>query len=269
MINVLFIGDVVGESGLDLALDLLPRIKKDYLVDFVVLNGENIRNGKGINSQIVKRLEDSGVDVITSGNHIWDGKSDSVIFNQTKILLRPHNYPKINPGTGLFTKSIKNNIRVTVVNLQGRGFMVPIDCPFTVADVIIDEMGKELQVCIVDIHAESTAEKQALAWYLDGRVSAVIGTHTHVQTSDNRILDQGTAYITDVGMTGPSDGVIGMDKTIAIKRFRHQTPHYYKLAQGNLRLNGVIIEIDERTGKAKSINRLNFSKAEYNGRKTN
>jgi metallophosphoesterase (TIGR00282 family) len=268
MITVLFIGDVVGESGLDLTMDLLPRIRNDYSIDFALLNGENIRNGKGINSQIIKRLSDSDIDVITSGNHIWDGNADSSTFEQAKILLRPHNYPKINPGTGILTKTIKNNIKITVINLQGRGFLTPIDCPFNTADVILEELDKEVKVRIVDMHAESTAEKQALAWYLNGRVSAVIGTHTHVQTADDRILDQGTAYITDVGMTGPTDGVIGMDRDIAIKRFRHQTPHYYKLAQGNLRLNGVIIKIDEKSGKANSINRLNFSKVEYNGRKT-
>ena len=153
-----------------------------------------------------------------------------------------------------------------IFNLQGRSFMNPIDCPFQAADDVLNPSNKKMNFCIVDFHAESTAEKIALGRYLDGRVSAIIGTHTHVQTADNHILPGGTAYITDVGMTGPSDGVIGMDHTVAINRFRYQTPHYFKMAQGTGRLNGVHLEIDENNYQAKNITRLNFSKAEYNGR---
>jgi len=266
MIKILFIADIVGEQGLDLALDLLPRLRNDHAIDFVIANGENIKNGKGLNVQILQRMEDAGIDVVTSGNHIWDGKSDTQIFDRSNILLRPHNYPKINPGTGVITKVLKSGNSVTVVNLQGRSFLTPIDCPFESIDRILDEPDIKNNICIVDFHAESTAEKQALGWHLAGRVTAVIGTHTHVQTADERILDGGTAYITDAGMTGPSDSIIGMDKSTAIKRFRHQTPFYYKIAQGNVSLNGVLITIDGKKLKAKSIKRLNFSKAEYNGR---
>jgi len=267
MIKILFIGDIVGEQGLDLTLDLLPRMRNDYGAEFIIVNGENIKNGRGLNKQLLQRLENSDVGAVTSGNHIWDGKADSNIFENSKILLRPHNYPAINPGTGMLQFKLKNNHLLTILNLQGRGFMNPIDCPFRTADDILNQSSKNMQLCIVDFHAESTAEKQALAWHLDGRVSAIIGTHTHVQTADNRIFPGGTAYITDVGMTGPGDGVIGMDKNVAINRFRYQTPHYFKIAQGTARLNGVFLEIDEKNYKTKSITRLNFSKAEYNGRK--
>jgi len=266
MINILFIGDIVGEQGLDLLLDLLPRMRNDYATDFIIVNGENIKNGKGINQQYVSRLQNGGVGAITSGNHLWDGKADSNFFANAKILIRPHNYPSINPGTGILQQKIKDDHVLNVINLQGRGFMSPIDCPFNAADELLNSQTKKRQLCVVDFHAESTAEKLALGWYLDGRVSAVVGTHTHVQTADNRILPEGTAYITDVGMTGPAEGVIGMDKTVAINRFRHQTPHYYKIAQGSVRVSGVYLEIDENDYKAKSITRLNFSKAEYNGR---
>lgn len=266
MFKLLFIGDIVGDQGLDLTLDLMPRMLRDYDVDFCVANGENIKNGKGITPQAIRRLAEAGVDVITSGNHIWDGRDDAGLLEKSDILLRPHNYPDINPGKGVITKNTDRNVSVTVINLQGRGFMTPIDCPFAALDNLLAVQGRNLQICLVDMHAESTAEKQALGWHADGRVTAVVGTHTHVQTADERILDKGTAYITDVGMTGSYSGVIGMDSATAIMRFRYQTKFYYKMARGDVRLSGLIIEINEKTYKATSIKRLHFTKADYHGR---
>jgi len=265
MINILFIGDIIGEEGLDLALDLIPRLRRDFDLHFCIVNGENIRNGKGLSPNSANRLLTAKVDVITTGNHIWDGKQDASLFANFDNIIRPANYPDLNPGKGFVTRKIQGTQKITVINVQGRSFMNPIDCPFSAVDRILSEIGRDLQICIVDMHAESTAEKQALGWYLDGRVSAVIGTHTHVQTADERVLPNGTGYITDVGMTGPFSSVIGMDTNTAIKRFRYQIPFYYKLAKGNLRLNGLILTLDKNF-KTSKIERLNFSKAEYNGR---
>jgi metallophosphoesterase (TIGR00282 family) len=175
----------------------------------------------------------------------------------------------VNPGKGVISINIKKDLTVTVINIQGRSFLPPIDCPFHTVDEILRKASEKFQICVVDFHAESTAEKQALAWYLDGRVSAVIGTHTHVQTADERILPNGTGFITDAGMTGPFDSVIGMNKEKAIQRFVHQTPTFFKVGKGNMRFNGVILEIDEKNYKTNIIKRLNFAQMEYHGRKTN
>jgi len=265
MINLLFIGDIVGEDGLDLALDLLPMIRRDHAVDCVIANGENVRNGKGLTVQHARRMLDSGIDVITTGNHIWDGSFDAAIFEASPNILRPLNYPDINTGTGTCTVMTKNNLPVTVINIQGRSFMTPIDCPFNALDRQLKDMPAKNSVTIVDMHAESTAEKMAMGWFLDGKISVIVGTHTHVQTADERILPKGTGYITDVGMTGPYNSVIGMDTETAIKRFRHQTPFFYKLAEGDLRFNGVIIRIRKKDKTTSEIKRLNFNKTEYNG----
>jgi len=266
MINVLFIGDIIGRDGANLMLDLLPRLKNNYNIDLAIANGENVNNGKGLKTKDAILFNDSGIDVITSGNHIWDNKKDSAIHANLPFVLRPLNYPELNPGNGFYTIKIKNNVEITVVNLQGRSFMYPIDCPFTAADKLLSEIKNKKSIVIIDLHAESTAEKQAFGMYLDGRVAAVIGTHTHVQTADERIFARGTGYITDVGMTGPYNSVIGMDSETAIKRFIYQTPFYFKTGIGDLRLNAVIIKINEKTGKTTNIERLNFSKAEYNAK---
>lgn len=269
MINILFIGDIIGASGLGITLEILPKIQKDYGVDFVIANGENIRHGKGLTIDIAIQLRDAGVDIITSGNHIWEGQDKNKVLETLPFVLRPHNYPISNPGTGWRTCFSKHQVQVTVINIQGRSFMTPINCPFLTIDEILTNNHKQLQICIVDFHAESTAEKQALGWYLDGKVSAVVGTHTHVQTADERIFPRGTGYITDVGMTGPFNSVIGMEKNIAIKRFIQQTPYYYKPGEGDPRFNGVLIEVNEKDYNTNKIKRFNFSVLEYNGRKTN
>jgi metallophosphoesterase (TIGR00282 family) len=269
MKNILFIGDIVGEEGMHLVLDLLPRIKYDYKTDCVIANGENVNKGKGLTQKQAQELNKSGIAVITSGNHIWSTRNEIAAIEKCDYVLRPHNYPDDNPGKGVFSFEFTDKTKITVINLQGRSFMYPIDCPFRAADEIISGLSQQSPVIIIDLHAESTAEKQAFAYYVNGRVSAVIGTHTHVQTADERILSGGTGYITDAGMTGPNESVIGMDVDTAIKRFKYQTPFYYKQAIGDLRFNGVLLRIDEKSTKTSDIQRLNFSKAEYDGRKTN
>ncbi len=265
MIRVLFIGDIVGQDGLELTLDLLPRMRQDLKLDFIMANGENLDKGKGVSEISARKLLDTGVQVITTGNHVWDGKDSERLLNKWNYILRPHNYPNSTPGTGIFQMSIKGNIKIIAINLQGLSFLQPIRCPFNTIDEILAGQANEPAIFIVDFHAESTAEKQALAWHVDGKVAAVIGTHTHVQTADERILPKGTGYITDAGMTGPYDSVIGMDREVAIKRFIEHRPYYYKLAEGNTRFNGVLIEINERELKTVKIKRLNYSKAEYRG----
>jgi metallophosphoesterase (TIGR00282 family) len=268
MIRILFIGDIVGQDGLELTLDLLPAMIQELKIDFVLANGENLDKGKGLSESSARKLIEARVQVITTGNHVWDGKDAERLLTKSERILRPHNYPSSTPGTGVFRTMLKDHLKMVVINLQGLSFLQPIRCPFNTIDEVLAEQGKEPAVCLVDFHAESTAEKQALAWYLDGKVTAVIGTHTHVQTADERILPRGTGYITDAGMTGPFDSVIGMDREVAIKRFIEHRPYYYKLAEGNIRFNGVLLDISEREFKTVKIKRLNFSKAEYRGLKT-
>jgi metallophosphoesterase (TIGR00282 family) len=266
MKNILFIGDIVGEGGMYLVLDLLPRIMRDFEIDFVIANGENLNKGKGLSVKQANQLHEGGVSAITTGNHIWSNKADNSAYQKLPFVLRPYNYPQENPGNGYFTTKMADGTLITVINLQGRSFMFPIDCPFAAADDLIGRLKENPQISIIDLHAESTAEKQAFARYVDGGVSAVLGTHTHVQTADECVFQKGTGYITDVGMTGPFESVIGMEIDTAVKRFRYQTPFYYKLAEGDLRFNGVLITVNENTYKTISIERLNFSKTEYNGR---
>jgi metallophosphoesterase (TIGR00282 family) len=268
MFTILFIGDIVGEDGLHLSLDLIPRIRHDYAVDFIIANGENIRCGKGITTSHITMLQQANVNVITSGNHIWDTHKEKQIFEKFPWVLRPHNYPAINSGHGIIQTIVDDTLDITVINMQGRSFMAPINCPFSAMDELLRNATNKPEIIIVDMHAESTAEKQAFAWYLDGRVSAVIGTHTHVQTADERILPKGTGYITDVGMTGSFDSVIGMKKEVAINRFIYQTHFPYQLASGDLRLNAVLLQIDKKKQTTMKIKRLNFTKMEYNGQKT-
>jgi hypothetical protein len=263
MLKILFIGDIVGESGVELTRDLVPRLKHNDKIDLCIANAENAHNGKGISKTLAQQLMENGVDVITTGNHVWDKQSIAVLKEERLPILRPANYPPGNPGKGYTLIEVERGFKIGVINLQARSFMYSIDCPFRKADEILQTLQQETMFIIVDFHAETTAEKQALAWYLDGRVSAVIGTHTHVQTADERILPRGTGYLTDVGMTGPFDSVIGMNTEVAIKRFLLQTPEYYAVAENNLRLNGVQIHINLKNGKSQTLKRINYSKAEY------
>src|SRR5712692_5603019 len=253
--NVLMVGDVYGEPGRAALQKLLPKIRQQHQIDLAVVNVENSAGGFGITPAIARAFLDQGVDVMTSGNHIWDKKEVVEYIVRENLLLRPANFPAGTPGTGFITVKAGPH-RVAVLNLMGRVFMNPIDCPFRKADEIVAELRRETSVVLVDMHAEATSEVMALGWYLDGRVSAVVGTHRHVQTADERILPGGTAYITDLGMTGPVDSVIGVDKDIIIQRFLTQMPIRFEPAKGPAALRGVVIVVDPETGRATSIQRL-------------
>ncbi|MDZ7317259.1 MAG: TIGR00282 family metallophosphoesterase [candidate division KSB1 bacterium] len=258
IVTVLFIGDVVGKAGLDALTKWLPELKARHEIEFTIVNGENGAQGKGLTEALAKQYMELGADVITGGNHTWTHAEFRRYLDQSDRVLRPANYPDSAPGKGAVVLTSSAGTPIGVINLQGRAFMYDIDCPFRKADELIDRLRRQTPILIVDMHAEATAEKSALAWYLDGRVSAVIGTHTHVQTADERILPKGTAYLSDAGMTGPHDSVIGLDVQVAVKRFLSGIPEYYQTATANVRLNGVLIKIDRQTGRAKSIERINL-----------
>jgi metallophosphoesterase (TIGR00282 family) len=250
----LFIGDIIGRPGRKALKEFLPGIIKKYSPSLIIANGENAAGGIGITPDICRQLL-AHVDVLTSGNHIWDKKEASAFLDQEPRLLRPANYPPLNPGKGMYVFEAKEGFTVAVLNLQGRVFMEPIDCPFRTADRELEALGKSKAITIVDFHAEATSEKQALGWYLDGRVSAVIGTHTHVPTADEKILPRGTAYITDVGMVGGYESVIGIKKEQAIQRFLTARPQRFEPGRKGKAFSAVFVEVDPRTGKALTIQR--------------
>jgi len=253
--KILFIGDIVGRPGRDILKEVLPRIKERDGIDFVITNGENAAGGFGLTPKVAEGLYSNGVDLITSGNHIWARKEVYEIISREPRLIRPANFPPEVPGKGWTVREAKGN-KIGIINLEGQVYLSNLDSPFRCVDAIIERIKKETPVIVVDFHAEVTSEKIAMGWYLDGKVSALIGTHTHVQTADERILPAGTAYITDVGMTGAEDSVIGIKKEIALKRFLTQLPVRMEVASGDVVFSAVIIEIDEKTGKARSIRRL-------------
>lgn len=257
-LNILFIGDIVGFAGFEAALEYLPECIAKYEADAVIVNGENIVNGKGLTEKEAKQLFKIGAHVITTGNHIWENWKSRPLLASDKYVLRPLNYPERNPGEGAVVVTLADGRTFGVVQLQGRVYMQPIDCPFRAADRILPRLKAETNVVFVDFHAEATAEKVSMGWYLDGKVSAVAGTHTHVQTADACILPKGTAYITDVGMTGPYDSVLGMDKGIALKRLLLQTAHKYESATGDKRISGIAVTVDEANGTARSIESFVF-----------
>ncbi len=249
------VGDVFGEPGRAAVRTLLPRLRQEHGVDLAVVNVENAAAGFGVTPQICREILDAGADVMTSGNHIWDRKEIVEHIVKENLLLRPANYPAGTPGTGHVTIKAGPH-RVAVVNLMGRVFMNPIDCPFRRADELLPELRRETPIILVDMHAEATSESVAMGWYLAGRVSAVVGTHRHVQTADERVLPGGTAYITDLGMTGPVDSVIGVDKDLILQRFLTQMPVRFEPARGPAALHGAVITIDPDTGRASDIVRL-------------
>ena len=255
--RIFLIGDIFGRPGRRLIESKLPELLREYEIDFCIANVENAAAGFGITPKIADELFQTGIDVFTSGNHIWDKRPIIPYMAGQPRLLRPHNYPKGVSGTGVYVGETKKGERVGVLNLQGRTFMQPIDCPFNVGLAAVDEMKKETPVIVVDFHAEATSEKQALGWHLDGRVSAVVGTHTHVLTADERILPRGTAYITDIGMTGAHDSIIGSDPRLALERMLLQTPNRLEPGSDNLRITGAIADIDASTGRARGIERVN------------
>ena len=253
--KIMMIGDVYGEPGRAALARLFPRLRDKYQVDFSVVNVENSAGGFGVTQAIAESVLELGVDVMTTGNHVWDKKEIMSYIVKENRLLRPANYPAGTPGAGHITVKSGPH-RVTVINLMGRVFMHPIDCPFRKAEEILDAVRAETPIRLVDFHCEATSESIAMGWWLDGKVSAVVGTHRHVQTADERVLPGGTAYITDLGMTGPTDGVIGVDREQILQRFLSQMPIRFETAKGPAALHGVVITVEPETGKATSIERL-------------
>lgn len=254
--KVLFIGDIVGQPGRQAIRELVPEIVKKHGVDLVIANAENSAGGSGITTSIAHELSENGVDVITSGDHIWKRKEAAELLEEEKNVLRPLNYPKEAPGNGSTVVELPGGVKVAVMNLVGRVFMQAVECPFKRSMEEVNNLRKITKNIFVDIHAEATSEKIALGWYLDGLVTALMGTHTHVQTADEKILPKGTAYITDVGMTGPFDSVIGRKKEQILTRFITQMPTRFEMAEDDVWLNGVIVDFDEKVGVASSIKRI-------------
>jgi metallophosphoesterase (TIGR00282 family) len=256
--NVLFIGDIIGKPGRKAVNRLLPSIVNDNEIDIVIANCENAAGGFGVTRKVVDELYNSKIDVLTSGNHIWDKKEISEFIDDYETLLRPANYPEGSLGRGSIVTDEISGRSVGVLNLEGRVFMRSLDCPFRTAEREIDYLKMKTNIILIDMHAEASSEKQALGWFLDGKVSAVVGTHTHVQTADERILPKGTAYITDVGMTGSFDSVIGIKKDIIIQKFLTSLPVRYDVAKKNVWLQAVVIKIDDESGKSFGIKRLSI-----------
>ncbi|MBI4466082.1 MAG: TIGR00282 family metallophosphoesterase [Acidobacteria bacterium] len=257
--KALFIGDIVGSPGRRIVAESVRELAEEHGAELVVANCENAAAGFGITPALVEELLEVGIDVLTSGNHIFDRKEILPFFEQGAgdgRLLRPANYPAPAPGTGLYSGQTRRGTPYAVMNIQGRVFMPSIDCPFRTVDRLLEGLPARIKVILVDAHAETTSEKQALGWHLDGRVSAVLGTHTHVPTADEKILPGGTAYITDVGMTGPYESVIGNAKEDVLRRFLTGLPARLDVAKGDVRLCGTVLDIDETTGRARSIQRL-------------
>ncbi len=259
--KLLFVGDVVGRPGRRALERLLPGLVEEHEIHFVVVNVENAAGGVGVNPEVLAEIEKLPIDCFTSGNHIWDKKEGLPLLTsgsprQQRPLLRPANYPAGNPGVGWAIGTTAEGVRVAVINLEGRAYMKDLDSPFAVADALLAEIGNRAQVILVDFHAEATSEKQAMGFYLDGRVSAVFGTHTHVPTADERILPGGTALITDVGMTGPYAGVIGFEADKVLQRFLLQRNISLDVARHDVRLAAAILEVDEGTGRARAVERL-------------
>jgi hypothetical protein len=251
------IGDLIGKPGRQAIEQTLPGLRAERGIDFVTANGENVAGGMGLTASTAEALLTAGVDVITSGNHIWDKKEIYPVLDSSDRLLRPANYPPGNPGRGWTVQSTPAGVKVGVLNLQGQVFMpAHADSPFRVADEELARIGEDVKVIIVDFHAEATSEKVAVGWYLDGRVSAVLGTHTHVQTADETVRPGGTAYLTDAGMTGAYEGVIGFARERIIEKFLAQTPRSFETAKRDIRLSGALVAVDEETGRATGIERI-------------
>ncbi|MGX6969798.1 TIGR00282 family metallophosphoesterase [Vagococcus bubulae] len=252
--RLLFVGDVVGSLGRETLGTYLPKLKKKYRPQVTIVNGENAAAGRGITEKIYKEILQDGADVVTLGNHAWDNRDIFEFIQDAKKMVRPVNFPKdTTPGQGIVYVKV-NTIELAVINLQARTFMTPIDDPFDVIDKLVEEASQRTSHIFIDFHGEVTSEKQAMGWFLDGRISAIVGTHTHVQTNDARILPQGTAYLSDVGMTGPYDGILGMERTAVIEKFRTALPHRFEVVtSGRSILSYCVIDIDDKTGKAKKI----------------
>jgi hypothetical protein len=254
--KILFIGDIVGSPGREAVRKILPLLNKEFNLDFVIANAENSAGGSGLTQKVTQELFDSGADVLTSGDHVWKKREIIQFIDNEPRLLRPLNYPPGSPGRGSGVFMTKKGIKVGVINVLGCVFMEALDCPFRTIRAEIDKLSAEARIIIVDIHAEATSEKVAMGWYLDGIVSAIIGTHTHIPTADEKILPKGTAYLTDCGMCGAADSVIGRRVEDVLIKFVTKIPTRFEVATGNVRLQGVVLDIDEESAKAKSIMRI-------------
>lgn len=254
--KILFAGDVVGRAGRQILEQGLAKLREDHALDFVVANVENAAAGFGVTPNIADQFFAMGIDVLTSGNHIWDKKEILPYLGREPRLLRPINYPPSCPGTGRYLAHTASGTPVAVINVQGRVFMPAIDCPFQAMERETPRLAKEARVILVDMHGEATSEKMAMGWFLDGKVSAVVGTHTHIPTADERVLPGGTAYITDIGMCGPFDSVIGIEREGSLVRFLNGMPAKFETATKDPWLNAVLIDVDESTGKARHIERI-------------
>lgn len=255
-LNILFIGDIVGKPGRQIVKSLLPKVIDQYKIEFVIANAENSAGGFGITEKVAQELFSYGIDLITTGNHVWDKKEAIPYIAKESRILRPLNYPQGVPGFGsIVTKTRKNNL-IAVINVSGRVFMNLLDCPFKSTEEEIKRIREQTKVILIDFHAEATSEKMAFGYYFDGQVSAVLGTHTHVQTADERILPKGTAYITDVGMTGPEDSIIGFKKDEILEKFLTQMPKKFDVPSAASIFSAVVVQIDKATATAKNIIRL-------------
>ena len=255
VVTVLAIGDIIGRPGREAVARLVPPLRREFSIDLVVANGENAAGGFGLTPKIADDLFSLGIDVLTSGNHIWDQREMMTGFDDHRPILRPHNYPAGAPGRGWFCHDLGEKGQVLIGNVQGQLFMPPIDSAFKAADEVLRQ-GVGTNVRLMDIHAEATSEKIALGWHLDGRASFVFGTHTHVPTADTRVFPGGTAFVSDLGMVGPRDSVIGMDREISLQRFLTGLPHRFKVAEGVVTFNSVLVRIDGHSGNATHIERI-------------
>jgi len=262
--RILFIGDIFGQPGRRMVKETLPSLRQELQLDIVLANAENAAAGFGVTPALVEELLDLDIAVLTTGNHVWDKKEIYPYLREqvSSRLLRPANYPPGCPGVGLFVGNTSTGIGYAVINLQGRVFMPAIDCPFRKADELLPGIPGDVKIRIVDFHAEATSEKQALGWYLDGRVTAVLGTHTHIPTADEVVLPQGAAYLTDVGMTGPYESIIGMERQGVIQKFLDQLPARFDVAKGDVRFSAALLEVDPQSGRALSITRIQRKYAE-------
>ncbi len=254
--KILCIGDVVGKPGRKILLNRLPALKKDLNVDFCIINGENAAGGSGITPDCFNDIINAGADCVTLGDHVWKQREVAAVFENDQRLLKPENYPADTPGKGFHVYNTGTGVPVAVCMLVGRVLMGPTECPFLAADRVLDEIRDKALVRVFEFHAEATSEKIAFGWHMDGRASAVVGTHTHVATADERVLPGGTAYITDLGMTGPHDGVIGRRKDRVIRKFLTSMPSSFDVSKGDVRINGALVDVDEKTGLARSIERV-------------
>ncbi|RPJ83620.1 MAG: TIGR00282 family metallophosphoesterase [Acidobacteria bacterium] len=254
--KILFVGDLVGRPGRKLLKDHLAAVQEEYRVDYTIVNVENAAGGFGITPPLAEEILEYGVDVMTSGNHVWDKREVFDYLNREARLLRPGNDPKGTPGSFVHIGESRAGTRVAVMNLQGRVFMPLTDCPFRLAEKEVQRIVRETRIIVIDFHAEATSEKMALGWFLDGQVSAVVGTHTHIPTADWRVLPKGTAYVSDVGMTGPYDSIIGMEVDGSLSRFLTGLAPRMEVASGNPRFSAVLLDVDESTGLARSIRRI-------------